>query len=564
MLKADLVVCGGTIHSMDKSKNQFEALAISENKIVYVGDNSGVKEYIGENTRVINLNGESVVPGFVDSHTHPATNFIIGEYLVNLFDLDPVEDDYLNAIKDFAKKNPDTKAILGQGFQLNAFPDTGPSKAALDAISDQIPIVMIDSSFHVFWANSKAIEMSGITKDTPDPEGSIIARDEEGNPSGYFIDAYVFDEVMQLGAITVDIFEKTWLLWQAQANSYGITSFSSGGANAIYEPDSVARWKMSKKLEENGKLSLRCNMPYLICGDEINDDTIGAAIQSLDQNKVYESDFRRIQTVKVYVDGVVEGKSALLLEPYAVDDTTCGYSIMSQEELDRLVYEVNKHGYGIHMHTITDGSARMGVNAIERARKATGNLAPRNTLAHLTLLDPSDMPRMAENDIIGAVQPIWSYRDPVFSELELEFLGEERFERMHAYRSMIDAGVTITGSADYGVFEDYRPLAGMQVGATKCSPYEGEKGKKEFIRGEQEKTTLYEMLEAYTINGAYQMGMEDKLGSIEVGKLADIAILSANIFEIDIEDLEQERVLYTILDGKIVYTDEALDGTKVN
>lgn len=554
---ATMVLRGGVIQTMDDARSTATAVAIENDKIVYVGDDAGVEEFIGTATEVVDLEGQMVVPGFVDSHIHGASGWIADMYQCNLANVEATEEAYLDAVKTFADANPDLEVIIGQSFQVNVFGDNGPTKEALDSVVSDRPVVISDTSQHSTWANSKAIEMAGVTAATPDPEGGKIYRAADGSASGYFTDCFLFDEIYALGATTLEQYEAAWMNWQAEANSFGITSFSDGGILNGFDFAPEERWAMVDRLEDEGTLTLRANMSIVPTPNDASDEAIANIIKTYDDCQKYASDYQVIRTVKAFIDGVVEGRTGVLLEPYdAAAGTEADYKgvpIWSQENINKMVAAVDKAGYKIHMHCIADGSTRMGVDAIEYAYAQNGTSDARHVITHITLIDPDEIPRMAKDGIIAAMQPTWFYRDPWFSQLEEQMLGSERFSRMYVIKDMLDAGIVMTGSADYNVLPDYRPLTGIEAGTTQCSPYEGQDTDPSYIRNADQAATLMQMLEAYTINGAYQMGMEDKIGSIEVGKLADMVILGKDLFSIELKDIAETEVKCTILGGKVVF-----------
>lgn len=555
--KASLVLFNGSIYTMDGERSQAEAIAIRDDKIIYVGNNEGVKSYISSATEVINLNGRMVLPGFVDGHIHSASGWVTDMYQCNLASIEPTEEAYLKELKRFANENPDLDVIIGKSFQVNVFGDLGPTKEALDKIDSKRPIIITDTSQHSIWANSKAIEMAGITPSTKDPEGGKIYHNSDGSVRGYFADVFSFNAVEDLGAITLEQYKDAWLNWQQEANSYGITSINDAGYLDGTTMTKTDRYKMVSDMEDEGSLSLRVNLSYSPTVNDASEAAISQMFKDLEDSKQYESDYQVIRTVKIFLDGVVEGRTGLLLEPYDVKaNTKAGYKgvpIWTKENLNKFVEAVDKKGYSMHMHTIADGSTRMGIDAVERAKRINGETGSRHVQTHITIMNKDDMPRMAENGIIAAMQPVWFYRDPLFSQLEEQMLGTERFNQMYAIKDMLDAGIIMTGSADYSVVPDYRPLAGIETGATQCSPYHGEDTDTAFVRNADQAASLMQMLEAYTINGAYQMGMEDKIGSLEVGKLADLVVLENNLFDIELKDIAETNIDYTIIGGRTVY-----------
>lgn len=554
---ATLVLRGGIIQTMDEDRSEATAVAIENDKIIYVGDDAGVEAYIGYNTEIIELNGKMVLPGFIDSHIHSASGWITDMYECNLAGVEPTEEAYVKALAEFAESNPDLAVIIGSGFQVNAFSDLGPTKEALDVISPDRPVILRDTSLHSTWVNSKTLEMVGVTEETLNPAGGKIYHNEDGSVRGYLADCLIFDELYQMAAITLEQYEEAWMNWQAEANSFGITSFSGGGFLSATTMDKTDIWKMVDRLEDEGTLTLRANVPYLFEATKNPEEKLTKMLDIMDEAQQYASDYQVIETVKTFQDGVVEGRTGFLLEPYAESAGTepgyCGEPLWEEENLKKLISAVDEHGYSMHMHSISDGSTRMGVDAIEAAIKTNGTSDPRHILAHITLIDPAEISRMAEYGVIAAMQPTWFYRDPWFSALEEQMLGSDRFNRMYVIKDMVEGGILMTGSADYSVLPDYRPLVGIEAGTTQCSPYEGQDTDSTYIRNADQAVSLMTMIEAYTVNGAYQMGREDQIGSLEIGKLADLVILEQNLFKIELKDIAEVEVESTIIGGKVVF-----------
>ena len=265
-----------------------------------------------------------------------------------------------------------------------------------------------------------------------------------------------------------------------------------------------------------------------------------------------------MRQVKFTVDGVPEGKSSYLLEPYAaaagMDADYVSSPAASPEELKEFITAVNAAGYTVQTHCMGDASVKIAMDAYENSAKVNGNPDVRNKIAHVNLLTDEDVVRMAEYKVIAAMQPLWFYYDPFFSPLEEQMFGTERFQREYHIRDMIDAGVIITGSNDYPVTLDFAPLHAIEAGATQCSPYAGEDQDIEtYTRNAAQAATVYEMLEMYTTNAAYGAFLDDRVGTIEVGKKADLVVLGDNLLTCDVKAISDVPVIYTISDGRIVY-----------
>lgn len=548
---ATLVLKNGAVYTVEDDNPTAEAIAVIGDEIVYVGDNSGVEKFIDESTEVIDLEQKMVLPGFFDSHIHVPTDAIAKVNDVYLSDVLSKEE-YLLRINEYVESHPDAEIIAGGGWAFGPFGDEGPQKEDLDAISSEKPIALYSIDHHAVWVNSKTLEMAGITKETKDPQGGLIQRKSDGTPSGALVDTAMslIDEVAGIKYYSDQQFLEAFKYFQELSHSFGIVGAQSLSSGI----DDQRAWELVKTLEDKDELKIRISAAYNVVPETDVEETISI----MNQAKKFNSDWLKVQTVKLFVDGVVEGKTGLLLEPYAPEaempEEYKGEKIWNDDILFKMVNEVDEAGYQMHIHTIADGGVNQALNAIEDAFKNNGKRDARHTFAHVTLIDENDIPRMAELGVIAAMQPPWMYKDPFFYALEEQMLGKERAERMYVIRDMADAGIIISGGSDNPVTPDYRPLTGIEIGVTRNSPYTGEQGKEEYSRRPDQNLTVMEMIEAYTINAAYQMFMEDVTGSIKVGKKADFVILENDITKIDPQQISETEIIYTISGGDIVYS----------
>jgi predicted amidohydrolase YtcJ len=263
----------------------------------------------------------------------------------------------------------------------------------------------------------------------------------------------------------------------------------------------------------------------------------------------------RVTGAKVFIDGVVEGGTAYLREPYAHKSNFCGEPLWGQDALNALFKAADREKLQIHVHAIGDAAIAMTLDAFGYARKHNGSRDSRHLITHLQVVDHADIPRFAELGIVGVPQPFWHVKGEYFREIEVKYLGLERAEKEYPMKSFVDAGVTLAAASDYPVQVPSPPLVGIQLGITRCIPRETDPGE---ILGPQERMTLEDMLAAFTINGAYANFIENETGSIEVGKKADMVVLDRNLFESPVSEIADTNVLMTLFEGKMVYRDEAL------
>ncbi len=547
---ADLVFKNGVIQTMVKEGDTAQAVAVTGDEIVYVGDDKGVEAYVGNSTKVIDLKGQFMSPGFMDGHIHGPGMWLDRLFNISLEDMDTNEE-YLKAIKKFVDENPDMEVYSGRPFMLNAYqlPDgsnPGPLRSDLDAICSDKPIIIRDVSGHSAWVNSKAMELGGITDDTKDPAGGNIYRNKDGKPSGCLTDA-----AMQLVTDKIPItytneqYKQAIEKFMKEANSYGITGLTNltrGGAdiNSIYS-----------EMDKAGDLSLRMRIVNTLQPSGKYADVL----KMIKDGSKFDSDMMTTGTVKIFYDGVTESGTAVMLEPYLPEAGKGaewhGEPVWNDEDFFRMVKYFDAEGVQVHVHAIGDGAVQKTLDAFEEARKANGKRDARHTITHVCAVTDEDIKRFAELDIISALQFLWMYADPLY-DLEAAYIGKDRALAMYPTQKMIDEGCFITGASDAPV-TPYKVLDEIEVGITRNSPYAGEDSK-DMHRWPEQALSPYQMLEAYTKNVAYENFMEDLTGTIEVGKKADMVVLADNILKIDPAKISDTKIVYTVSNGKIVYT----------
>ena len=546
---ADLVLYNGHVQTMVSESEVASAIAIAGNRIVYVGDDSGIDAFVGDTTQVIDLDGKFVSPGFIDGHIHAPGNWFTKLYQIDLTGLSTNEE-YLEAIRSFVEAHPDEEGYIGSPFMLNAYqlPDgsnPGPSKEDLDAICPDKPILIHDVSYHAAWVNSKAFEMAGVTADTPDPEGGLFYRNEKGEPSGCVSDAakgIVF--AIMPDTMTNDNLEKALYKFMEEANSYGITGITNitqGGLDII---------DMYHKGEREGNLTLRMRVVPTMKEGRTYDEVL-STIKSYNDSA---TDMISSNTVKIFYDGVTERGTAVFLEPYlestGLGDHWCGEPIWSQEDFTRLVHDFDAEGVQVHVHAMGDGAVHGTLDAFEEARATNGERDARHTITHVCAITDEDIQRMADLDVVANLQFLMMYHDDLM-DLERAYVGDERAMAMYRTKHMAEAGICISGSSDAPVIP-FVPLDAIEAGVTRNSPYPEEEDT-DMTRWPEQGLTAYQLLEAYTKNDAYQNFMDDIIGTVEVGKFADLVVLDTNILEVDPKEISSAKVVYTISDGRIVY-----------
>lgn len=549
---ATLAFKNGHIQTLVSEDDVAEAVAIAGEDIIYVGDSAGLEDYIDDSTTVIDLDGKFLCPGLMDGHLHGPQPYYEQLYQIAIPDGCMDNEEYLRIIREFVEAHPDDEVYYGGPFMQNAYlqedgSNPGPQASDLDAICADKPIMIRDVSHHAYWVNSKALEIAGITADTPDPDGGVIARDADGNPSGLLTDAA---KNIVAGAIevpyTAENMKGAYEEFQKYCHSVGITGLTNINLSGVTPLHAQALHEM----DEAGELNLR--QRFLVWAQP--GDGYEGVKAKLDEVKPYESDMFTTGTVKIVYDGVTEGATAVMLEPYLPaagrGDNWYATSDWPTEELNELVAALDKEGYQVHIHAIGDGAVHVSLDAYEAALAANGERDARHSMVHVCAITEDDIKRVADLKVVCCLQFLWMYYDAL-CQLEAAFIGEERALAMYPAKNMLEAGCIISGGSD-GAVTAYDKRLELEAGITRNSPFPGEEDT-DMTRWAEQGLTAYQMLEIYTKNVAYENFMEDIIGTVEVGKKADLVVFDRNLIEIDPKEISDSTVVYTISNGKIVY-----------
>ncbi len=532
---ADLILSNGAVYTMDASRSWAEAVAVRGGRIDYVGTSKGAKAFAGPATRVVDLAGKMVLPGFHDAHVHPVSGGM-ELALCNLNGL-KTQEEVFGAVRKYAAEHPKEPWITGGGWDLPVFPGGNPTRQQLDALVADRPALLSSSDGHSSWANTKALEIAGITKATPDPPAGRIERDAGGNPSGTLRETA--DEAVEkhVPKSTPKQYEDGLGRGLAMANRFGITSFVEANA----DDEILAAYGAAEK---QGTLTARVVVSLAV------DESGGPEqVEGLSRKR---SEFTRgrlrASAAKIFADGVIEAGTASMLEPYLDPAGSLGNPNLKPEAFDRLATALDRAGFQIHIHAIGDRGIRESLDALEAARKANGPRDARPLLAHIQLIDPQDIPRFRRLGAVADFQPLWAWADPFIKDLTLPRLRPERWRWIYPIRSVWETGAVVAGGSDWSV-SSMNPLDAIQVAVTRRG-LEQTAGPA-FLP--EERIALPEALAAYTINGAWAAFQEKETGSIEVGKAADLVVLDRNLFEIPPEKIHEATVVSTFLEGREVF-----------
>ena len=540
---ADTVFRGGGVYTVDAARRWAESVAVRAGRIVYVGSESGLTPWIGPQTRSIDLHGKMLLPGFHDSHVHLVGGGIeLGE--CNLNDLATM-DQVLAAVRDFAERHPEKKWVRGGGWPLT-LSGGNPHKDLLDKIVPDRPVILDAFDGHSSWVNSKALELAGITKETPDPPRGRIERDPvTGEPTGTLRESAARLVIVKTPPYTHDEFVMGLRRGLKMANRFGITSVQEARVtdqhlNAFAE------------LDKSDELTVRT---VAAMGFDAAKG-MSQLPQFVEWRTKFQSKRLRTNAVKIFQDGVIESRTAALLQPYLGGKDERGWLNFEPEVLNPLAAELDRLGFQIHIHAIGDRGIQTSLDALEFARDRNGRRDSRHHIAHIQLFDPPDIDRFRRLGVIANFQPYWAQADKYIVDMTLPVLGPERSRWLYPIRSMAKTGAVIACGSDWSV-STMNPLDAIQVAVTR-------RGIKEPSGPPwmpDEVVDLPLMLAGYTINGAFLNFQESETGSIEVGKAADLIVLDRNLFEIPPREIHLAKVLLTFLEGSEVFRDASFTTT---
>ena len=541
---ADLVLRNGYVYTVDNQRSKGTAVAVRDGRILYVGTDDGAVTLTGPSTKVIDLAGKMVLPGFIDSHCHP-TGAYKHFFEINLTGL-PTLEDYLRVIKDFVQQHPTSKFVRGRGWSNTLFPKTGPDRKLLDEIASDVPMAFADDGGHARWVNSRALELAGITKETPNPPGGVIEHDAvTGEPTGTLRESAEDLLAKVIPDYTVEEMTKGLEAYQTMALSFGITtahaaSLDVGGSDTqAYE-----------NLSQSSKLFMRFR-GSLYVNPKGGPEQVTALVAERAKHK---NSLFQITGAKLFVDGVVEGSTAYLIKPYLHIKDFRGEPLWKPADLNKMCADLDRNGFQIHVHSIGDAATAITLDAMSYAASMNGKHDSRGMITHLQLVDPQDVSRFKKLRVTAIPQPYWFMKDDYYYKIQVPYLGQKRADEEYPMKSFFDAGVIVASSSDYSVTIPCNPLHAIQIGMTRCKLDQTDPKE---VLWPAERVTLDQMIASFTINGAYANFLEGTTGSIEVGKMADLIILDKNLFNIPVTEISKSKVLLTLFEGKEVFKDKS-------
>ena len=539
---ADWVLLGGAVYTVDDERSWATALAIRGDRIAYVGDDDGARARIGPETEVLELEGRMVLPGFVDSHSHPL-GAPVPSLAASLYGMSSLEE-YLVAIGEYASAYPEREAIRGSGWSNTLFAESGPTRESLDGIVSDRPVVLSSEDGHSTWVNSLALERAGVSAETPDPEGGVIERDPvTGEPTGTLRESASALVAELLPARSIEDQRLALREFLRLAGRAGVTTVREAYVSPERSADAYDGTELTVRFRAN-----------LLFEPEQSVDELPAYLEERD---AHQDPHFTVDAIKLFIDGVVEGETAYLLEPYAHRPDYRGELLWEPDHLNDVVAAFDAAGFIVHAHAIGDGAARVTLDAVEEARARNGVRDARHQMTHIQLVAPDDIRRFAELGVVAVPQPFWFTKGDYFEHLEEPFLGAERANGEYPMQSFFAAGAVVASASDFPVTIPFDPLEGIEFGVLRSAVPEDPA----YELGPDERASLEDMIASFTIHGAYASFLESEIGSLEEGKLADVVVLSRNLFEIDPSEIGETDVLLTWFEGDVVYRAAALAST---
>ncbi len=534
-----LLLLNGTIYTMDSSQPRAQALAAKGSRIEAVGTNEDLRGLAAAGEwRVVDLQGKAVLPAFTDCHLH----FLVYALQASSLSLEGqlTLEGTLARVQEYVQRAEPGAWIRGSGWSDSAWPPGSvASRQLLDGVAPEHPVVLTRRDGHVIWVNSQALRRAGVDEDTPEPSGGVLERNSEtGQPTGI-----LKEEAMHLVCDAIpspSAKERHAMLRNAvaEARSLGITGIHDCG-----DWQSVNDHSLSDYQEMIGRDDLGVRVFMLLSRGNL-DEAIKVGLRT-----GFGDSYLRVGNVKLFCDGTLGSQTAEMIEPFLGQPDNRGVAAITQQELEDVVHKASSAGIACSVHAIGDRANRRVLDAFERVRRVGLGPGLRHRIEHVQLLHADDVSRFKELQIIASMQPIHATQDMYIAD---KYWGE-RTKLAYAWRALLDTGAHLAFGSDAPV-ESMDPLVGIHAAVTR----QRANGEPEGGWHPEQRISVGEAVHAYTLGAAYASGWEADRGSITPGKLADVVVLSNDVFEIPREEILETRVMATVFDGNIVYAEEGL------
>ena len=551
---ASYLLSNGPIWTGDPAQPWAQAVVVRGTDLIHVGTRDGAVGFVDARTELIDLRGRMCLPGFVDAHNHLASMALtkLGVSVAGIVGRDAV----LAVIRDWVATQPPDAPLRGHAWMPDSFDERSPRREWLDDITGDRPMYLLSADAHDSWFNTAAMRAAGIGTDTPDPDpgAQYWVRDPDGTPTGHAVE----------GAATIPILAARDLFSVANvraaqrltlqpAPTWGMTAYFEAGT--VVGPTSEdSRWVFEDLIaqDEAGTLPVRVGGSYWTRTP--TDDPRAIADGLARWHRELRSAHVRIDTCKMWADGTFMSGGALLLSPccgHAPDDL--GQMTFPPESIAAQIWAVQAAGFDMHIHTDADGSVRVVLDAYESVRQRRGAEGRRHVLAHNSMVDPVDINRYAELGVIANCTPLWGTDyNGQYREIYTRLLGADRVdERLFPYGDLVRSGTVVTYGSDIpGVdIQEIPPLIQIEALLTRQRP--GHPDDVPLVA--RQRIGLHDALRGYTVNGAYQMRLEHRTGSLTTGRAADLTVLGADLFRVDPHEIHAVPVVLTMMDGRITH-----------
>ncbi|MGM0846110.1 MAG: amidohydrolase [Bacillota bacterium] len=530
---ADIIIKSDSIFTGDREEPIQGAIAVKGDRILAMGTEEEMKLYKSFHTKEISAHGKLVTPGFHDFHVHLWLGAMFQEYASLTFC--GTEEEAVEKITKFAEENPNDPWVLGFGWHHVRWPgQKPPTRHSLDRFITDRPVFLLNEEAHSAWLNTKALEVLGIDETTTEPPFGVIERDRDGKPTGFLYETAVG---LALKAFDLPPGKKNRLMksFLEKAGKYGITSISDMLPLPGFTLGDLEEYK---RFEEEGKLTVRIHFLAPLDGE----------FENLPYYESFHSDKIQFSGLKQFIDGVPLTYTGYLLEPYSDRPSTKGGTIYSRDTYFKWIEEADKRGYRVRLHACGDAAVRLGLDAFQNAQNVNGPRDSRHTIEHIEVIHPDDIPRFSELGVLPSMQPEHLTSSSMESHEYIDRLGPERLSYTWPIGELENSGAQLVFGSDYPIVE-LNPMLGIYRAVTR----KHEDGSPSGGWNPQHKISLPKALIHYTRSPAYGNFRENDLGTLQVGKKADITILDRNLFECDPEEIKECKVLLTIMDGRVVY-----------
>jgi predicted amidohydrolase YtcJ len=542
---ADTILVHGRIYTVDTKHPWAQALAIRDGKLIAVGSNKEISSYRGPHTNILDAKGRMVLPGITDSHVH----FLDGSFALERINLEDVKDrdEAVRRLKQYADAHPKDAWVLGRGWSYPMFPPSGlPDKKYLDAVIPDRPVYLEGFDGHTWWANSKALELAQINKDTPNPPGGEIVRDPKTGEATGAIKEDAADALVRRVIPDDSRDEKLQALRAGlkHANELGVTRVHVMGGVNPGEGD-IGEIDLLDQLRKSGELTVRFYIAYRMDPPDVTD----AQLKQVEQmREKYHDDWIAGGVVKFFLDGVIETHTAAMLVPYSDDPSTSGSLLWDPQKYKQYVAELDRRHVQVCSHAIGDRAIRLALDAYENAATVNGTKDERHRIEHIEDVSASDIPRFGKLGVIASMQPLHAYPDEDTLDVWAPRIGPERALRAWAWHSIQSAGGVLAFGSDWPIVT-ISPWPGIQNAVTRQTT----DGKPAGGWLPSERISLADAIKGYTLNAAFAGHREKEEGSLEKGKLADFIVISQDLFHVPPSKIVETKVLLTVIGGRVAY-----------